>query len=871
MRIFVDVARLVVFGSILAIRWIALGRSEIEERETRQGDALRGFLLEMGPAWIKIGQILSTRSDLLQPLLVHALEPLQDKVPALREATVKRLLSSTYQGKGPFEYFNLQPVSAASVAQVHRARLISGETVAVKLVRPGISAALRRNVAILIILARLAARFSTDVRQLQVAERLRDLKTLLVAQTDMAREAAQMEQIRVNLSGHPFAIVPRSYLDFCRPNILVMEFIEGIPGRDHAQVDIPPNRLAVRLVELMQTMIYMHGRFHADLHPGNVHFTTDGRIALLDFGIVGEISESERWALASFYYAVIRKEWALAARRYVDAFARDSSTLERAWPSVEARMITCLKLHFEEQVRWNTAEFTRDTIAIFTDYSARETTQWVQIELALVSLEGFVLQVDPALDLWEASRRFNERYSLYLGAGSKAIFDLEFGAAIPSSIAAAQRAKASLVAPTHLDRYYLPAAYPLFVDRADGCRITDLDGNVYVEVHGGYGPFVLGYSHPEVERALAETMAKGNVCALATEEEVLLMEVLVAAFPYAEKGVFANSGTEACQVAIKLCRASRGRRLIAKCEGHYHGFSDQGMVSSWFRVDGPVHQPAPIAGSAGTDSEVEAATIVLQYGHPDSLALLSERAEELACVILEPLPASMLRFDEVWLGEIRKICSAAGVPLIFDEVITGFRVGYGGFQQKLGISPDLTVLGKVIGGGLPVGAVVGHRTLIDAGMSTGDPFRDYEERAFIGGTFAGNRLTCAAGLAQIGHLRDHPEIFERLNTMTERLVSRMRQVAQSRNATCQISGIGSMFTISFRDTPPRYYRERFSGSDVRANIALAYFMRRAGVYMAELHTYFIGAAHGVAEIDLIVQAFDESLAEMKKRGILSDV
>jgi glutamate-1-semialdehyde 2,1-aminomutase len=865
----VDIARFALLAPLFWARSaFAAIRTPHADRDALRGDLLRRFLLAMGPAWIKIGQILSTRSDLLPPALTAALEPLQDRVPPLSRRAVARGLRQAYGETLPFAEFDLDPISAASVAQVHRARLPGGEEVAVKLVRPGISDALRRNVAILIVLMRLAARLSPALRPLQVPERLRDLRALILRQADMLCEAGHMEAIRANLAGHPFAIVPRAFPDLCRRNVLVMECMTGIPGREHGRVELPRDRLAARLVEVMQTMIYMHGTFHADVHPGNILFTREGRIILLDFGIVGEIGEAERWALASFYYAVIRKEWALAARRYVDAFALDRDAMERAWPEAEARMTACLRDHFEERVRWDTAAFTRDTVAIFAEYGARETTQWVQIELALVSLEGFVIQIDPDLDLWEASRRFNERYSLYLGKGMKQAFDGEFGVSIPASIAAAARARQSLVAPTHLDRYFLPAAYPMFVAKAKGCRITDIDGNEYIEVHGGYGPFVLGYAHPAIEAAIIRTLGQGNVCALATNEEAELMEVLVAAFPAAEKGIFANSGTEACQVAIKLCRAARGRKRIAKCEGHYHGFSDQGIVSSWFRVDGSTGRPVAIAGSAGTDESVAASTCVLQYGHPAAFAQLRAEAAELACLIVEPLPASMVRFDRAWLEGVRAICSEFGVPLVFDEVVTGFRVAYGGFQTAIGIEPDLTVLGKVIGGGLPVGAVVGRKALIEAGMSTGDPFRDYEERTFVGGTFAGNRLTCAAGLAQLSILRDDPGIYARLERMTERLVSEMRRVAGERSVACQINGLGSMFTISFRHRPPRFYRERFSGSDVRANIALAYFMRRAGVYMAELHTYFIGAAHGEAEIDVIVQAFDESLRLMARRGIL---
>lgn len=859
-------AMTLLFGTRYVLR---ARRKRGAELDGVRGELLREFLLALGPAWIKLGQILSTRSDLLPANVVAALQPLQDDIPAMPRKAVRALLRAAYGERLPFKTFDEQPVSAASVAQVHRAILPDGTILAVKLVRPGIREALGGNVDILLALARLAVSLRPSLRSMQIPERLADLRTLLLGQADMLREAANMTEIRANFEGHPFVLVPRAFPELCRTDILAMEFMSGVPGRDAALVPLPRRLLATRLVEAMQTMIYMHGRFHADAHPGNVLFSPDGRIILLDFGIVGEIDEAERWALASFYYAVIRKEWAVAARRYTNAFAVNRVEIDARCPAFEAEMTACLRTHFETRVKWDTAGFTRDTIRIFESFGSRESIRWVQIELALVSLEGFVAQIDPELDLWEASRRFNERYSLYLGEGMTEIFDAEFAGSIPRSIEAAARARRHLVAPTHLDRYFVPAAYPLFVAAAKGSRIVDLDGNSYVELHGGYGPYVLGYAHPAVEAAITAALARGNVCALATREEMELMEALVAALPGAEKGVFANSGTEACQIAVKLCRAARGRTRIAKCEGHYHGFSDQGIVSSWFRVDGRVERPDPIAGSAGTDGLAAASTLVLQYGHPEAFRQLREAAPGLACLILEPLPASMVAFDFEWLAAVRAICTEFELPLVFDEVVTGFRVAYGGFQTVLGIRPDLTILGKVIGGGLPCGAVVGRAALIDAGRSTGDPFRDYEERAFVGGTFAGNRLTCAAGLAQLGILREDPQIYARLQRMTDNLVAELQNVVRRHSIACQVSGYRSLFTLSFRHRKPRYYRERFSGSDVRANIALAYFMRRAGVYMAELHTYFIGAAHSDKDIDDVVRAFEKSVTLMRTKGILS--
>ena len=831
-----------------------------------RGELLRDLLLSLGPAWIKLGQILATRSDLLRPELLDALRPLQDDVPAMPADRARALLREAYGGLGPFAEFDDRPIAAGSVAQVHRATLTDGTRVALKLLRPGIRAALDRNVDILLVVARAAAFFRPALRSYQITERVADLRPLLLNQADLAREAGEMAAIRHNFRNHPFVEVPQVFEEHCRPDVLVMEFADGQPWRADACAELPRKLLARRLVDAFQTMIYLHGRFHADAHPGNLLFSPAGKLTLLDFGLVGEIDEAERWALASFYYAVIRKEWAIAARRYTDAFAVNRTGIDSNWPAFEAEMTQCLKTHFETRLRWNTAEFTHDTVRIFESYGARESTRWVQIELALVSLEGFVAQLDPELDLWEASRKFNERYSLYLDADTRVTFEDGFARSIPQSLAAAANAKHRLVAPTHLDRYFVPSAFPLFVAEAKGSRIVDLDGNSYLDLHGGYGPFVLGFAHPAVEAAIREAVASGNVCALATREEAELMDVLVAALPGAEKGLFANSGTEACLTAMKLCRAATGRRRIAKCEGHYHGYSDQGTVSSWFRVDGPVDRPRAIAGSAGADPAAAASTLVVQYGHGEALRQLRESAHELACVILEPLPASMIAYDADWLRAVRAICSETGVPLVFDEVVTGFRVAYGGMQTIVGVRPDLTVLGKVIGGGLPCGAVVGRADLVDAGRSTGDPFRDYEERAFVGGTFAGNRLTCVAGLAQLKVLREEPAIYSRLDGATGALVAALRASVLEAGLACQVSGFRSMFTLSFRNAPPRHYRERFSGSDVRANIALTYLMRFAGVYMPELHTYFIGAAHSDEDIEAIAGAFAGSLARMKELG-----
>jgi glutamate-1-semialdehyde 2,1-aminomutase len=332
---------------------------------------IRDLFLALGPAWIKIGQIVATRSDLLPSPLLDALRPLQDDVPPMRAARVSAILRKAYGGRAPFAMFDERPIAAGSVAQVHRATLPDGTAVALKLLRPGIGAGLDRNLAILIALARGAALLRPTLCPLQVAERIADLRPSLLNQADLAREALEMEAIRENFENHPFVQVPRTFGEHCRPDVLVMSFAGGFSWRGDGSPDLPRKLLARRLVDAFQTMIYLHGRFHADAHPGNLLFSREGKITLLDFGLVGEIDEAERWALASFYYAVIRKEWVTAARRYTDAFAVNRRRIEASWSAFEAEITECLKKHFETRLKWSTAEFTRDTVQIFEAYGAR--------------------------------------------------------------------------------------------------------------------------------------------------------------------------------------------------------------------------------------------------------------------------------------------------------------------------------------------------------------------------------------------------------------------------------------------------------------------------------------------------------------------
>jgi glutamate-1-semialdehyde 2,1-aminomutase len=423
-----------------------------------------------------------------------------------------------------------------------------------------------------------------------------------------------------------------------------------------------------------------------------------------------------------------------------------------------------------------------------------------------------------------------------------------------------------LVAPTHLDRYVLPSAFPLIVEHAEGARVHDLDGNAYIDLSSGYGPHMLGYAHPVVVRAVQEAVSRGAVNAFANPAELRLTEAISRAFGPGSKVVLGNSGTEAVQMALRMARAHTGRQGVAKFEGHYHGFSDQGLVSSLFRQSGEAHHPRPVANSAGMHQAVVDDTLVLQYGEPVSLDRLAAHAKTLACVILEPMPSALAAYDRPFLERLRDVCAQEDILVIYDEVVTGFRVRYGGVQHLADVRPDLTCLGKIIGGGLPCGAVVGRSAVVDIVRTSDDPFTDLEDRAFVGGTMSGNSVTAAAGAAVLGHLRAHPEIYADLRRRTDWLSEELASHAAAAGLPFHVRAARSIFSITFDQATPRLIRDRLGGPNFKANLALSYYMRKHGVYLPELHTMMLNAAHTDDDVQQVSDAFGLSIREMADDG-----
>ncbi|WP_447041545.1 aminotransferase class III-fold pyridoxal phosphate-dependent enzyme [Streptomyces sp. DSM 118878] len=839
-----------------------LGRRD----RVRAARLLRRYLLRMGPLYIKAGQVLGTQSGLLPRQVTDQFREFFAQLPPMRDTALEKVLRRAL-GRAPeevFDSFERTPVAAGSVAQVHRA-VLDGRAVAVKVVKAGVRGRLEAGSAVIGRLASVA-HLLPRLRGYDLPGHFGELRPLLVGQCDLVGEAARQREIGENFRNHPFVRVPWVHELSYGPDLLVMEYVEGVPGDRVDDVALGRPELAARLQDAFYCMVYFHGVFHVDPHPGNIIFGRDGRVTLIDFGLVGRLSEDGKWDLASFYYACMRGEWDLAARRFTRAFAVDPEAV-LGHDSYEKQLGVVLRRHFEEEAsRWSTLAFLDDAIRLLGRHGTRITTTFSVLALSLLTGEGFISAVDPKIDLWATTRRFTGRFSPYLNEELHAVFRAEIAGRSPRTTALREEAARHLVAPTHFDRFVLPSPFPLAVAEARGSRLRDLDGNEYIDLSGGYGPHILGYAHPAVVTAIQEAAARGAVNAIGNPDEVRVAALIAGAFGPDHKTVLSNSGTEAVQIALRIARAYTGRQQVAKFEGHYHGFSDQGLVSSWFRYRGDPQAPEPVGNCAGMQQSVVDGTLVLQYGESASLRRIEAYGDRLACVIVEPMPAALGDFDADFLRELSRVCAAHGVLVVHDEVVSGFRVHYGGAQHLAGVRPDLTCLGKIIGGGLPAGAVVGRAGLIDTVRTSGDPFKDVDSRAFAGGTMSGNSVTAAAGAATLRELRDHPEIYTRLRERTAWLVADLAAQAADCGVPCAVRGRDSVFSVAFDHAAPHRVRDRLAGLDVTATLALAYHMRRYGVFLPELHTMLLSAAHSDGDLEQISVAFGKSVRDMLSTG-----
>lgn len=384
---------------------------------------------------------------------------------------------------------------------------------------------------------------------------------------------------------------------------------------------------------------------------------------------------------------------------------------------------------------------------------------------------------------------------------------------------------------------------PVFIARGEGSRIWDVDGHEYIDYVGSWGPLLLGHCHPEVLEAVKGVLERGTSFGAPTQAEVELAELIAEIFPSIEMVRLVNSGTEATMSALRVARGFTGRDLSIKFVGNYHGHVDSLLVKA-----GSGLATLGISDSAGVPAGFAETTLPLPYNDIEALEqAFSRHGDRIAAVILEPVVGNMgcVPPAKGFLARLRQLCTASGSVLIFDEVMTGFRVALGGAQALYGVTPDMTTLGKVIGGGLPVGAFGGAREIMECVAPQGTVYQ--------AGTLSGNPLAVAGGLAMLRHLRSHPEIYEHVETQGARLQAGVMEAAVSAGVAVTSNRVGSMLTFFFTDREVRSWDEAAT-CDTEAFGAYFREMLARGIYLpcSQYEALFVSASHSAVEIDRTV-------------------
>lgn len=394
---------------------------------------------------------------------------------------------------------------------------------------------------------------------------------------------------------------------------------------------------------------------------------------------------------------------------------------------------------------------------------------------------------------------------------------------------------------------------PLYIRSGEGSSITDIDGNVYIDYVGSYGPLIAGHANERVVAALSKAIGRGTSFGAPTESETLLASMLVESMPSIEMVRFVNSGTEATMSAIRLARAATGRELIVKCIGCYHGHSDGLLVQAG---SGALTLGTP--SSPGVPASIAAGTLLAHYNDLNETRALFEKFKgRIACIIVEPVAGNMGVVPPVegYLGGLRSLCDEHGVLLIFDEVMTGFRVALGGAQERYKIRPDLTCLGKVIGGGIPCAAYGGPRRLMELVSPSGSVYQ--------AGTLSGNPLAMAGGLATLEILRE-PGAYEALERRSAMLAEGLIDGAKSAGVPLCLNRVGSMLTPFFVKSSGQTVTNfaQATASDTEAYAIFFHALLDNGVYVApsQYEAMFVGLAHTDAVIEQTIRTAEKAFA-----------
>ncbi|MDI9879788.1 glutamate-1-semialdehyde 2,1-aminomutase [Flectobacillus longus] len=396
---------------------------------------------------------------------------------------------------------------------------------------------------------------------------------------------------------------------------------------------------------------------------------------------------------------------------------------------------------------------------------------------------------------------------------------------------------------------------PLFIKSAKGAYLYDEDGNAFIELINSWGPMILGHANELVEKAVADAIQRGFSYGAPTRREVEMAELITSIVPSVEKVRMVNSGTEATMSAIRVARGYTGRDKIIKFEGCYHGHGDSFLIAAGSGAITFGHPDSP-----GVTKGVANDTLTAPYNDLAAVqTLVDANKGQIACIILEPVVGNMglVKPAEGFLEGLRQICDKEGIVLIFDEVMTGFRLAKGGFQERCGVTPDMTTMGKIIGGGMPVGAYGGKKEIMDCVSPAGPVYQ--------AGTLSGNPIAMAAGQAMLTYLNEHPEVYERIETVGNTLTDGIRANMQKLGLNYTLNHVGSMFTLFFTDKPVNNFEDAKT-SDTALFGKFFNAMLKRGIYMApsQYEAMFISTAltdeHVAQILDASYESFQEILA-----------
>jgi glutamate-1-semialdehyde 2,1-aminomutase len=406
----------------------------------------------------------------------------------------------------------------------------------------------------------------------------------------------------------------------------------------------------------------------------------------------------------------------------------------------------------------------------------------------------------------------------------------------------------------------------IYTERARGAYLYDIDGREYIDCNMGHGPLILGHCHPAVVSALETQLVKGSHFGPPSRHELELADIIAQWVPGVERVAFTNSGGESTMAAVRIARAATGREKVAKFEGGLHGNYDPLLFSVLTFAGDPEH-PEPNPDSAGLPYTITDNVVMLPFNSGSAFDRIRAEGEQLACVIVEPLQGSAgsLTTSKEFLQQLRTVCDEVGAFLIFDEVITGFRLGPRSGAGTFDVTADLTTLGKAIGGGLPVGAVCGRGDLIDL---TASPLeRPVKEAVFVGGTFSGNPLTTAAGAAQLSELIEHQEYYAHLDHLGERMREGLRAILQNLNIRGYVTGHGSIWGGPyFTPSAPSTIRDIAQGNELAARLLSIYLLLDGVLITGTPHLNFLSAAHTDDDVDRVLLAHEKAIKRLQKEG-----